>query len=362
MNSMVTGFPSFTARRLIQRLLRADSKERVSILVDHGRSAEAARFVEALDPDERSRTTVIIGEVTSIDLGVSRGVYRRLRRQLTHIYHLAAVYHLGLSKEAVQALNVGGTRGVVELALGCTELQRLTFWSTAMVCGARTGVVMEEELVCGQTFRNEYEHSKYAAEKIVRSVSRRVPVTVVRPGIVVGDSMTGEIDRYDGPYHLVSLMLESPFERPAVVSEVGNQPLHLVPVDYVVDAARVLSRRPTALSKTFHLVDPAPLSCRGVYELVASSAPTEARHRDAVSRVISRLPWVGRMAQGPTSMLDQLGQQVLFNCRNTLEQLRDCGPWCPPFESYADSLVRYARHAASARRRPDESIRDPRWV
>jgi hypothetical protein len=232
------------------------------------------------------------------------------------------------------------------------------------VSGDREGVIMEDELYCGQRFRNEYEHSKYASEKVVRSMSRRVPSTIYRPGIIVGDSRTGEIDRFDGPYHLMVLIVDSPVDFHLPLPGKGNAPLHLVPVDYVIQSAYALSRMDGSVSKTFHLVDPCPLSARSVYQLVAERA-----HRKApkgvipagLARTLLKLPGMSRTFGGSSrTMLAGFEQNVYYNCRNTLEALRDTTVWCPPFESYVDNLVRYVKDVRAARRRRlDEEITDP---
>ena len=85
-------------------------------------------------------------------------------------------------------------------------------WSTAQVSGARSGVILEEELDCGQRFRNVYEETKFRAERMVRDAARRLPITILRPGIIVGDSKTGEIDKFDGPYYLLVLIVSSPID------------------------------------------------------------------------------------------------------------------------------------------------------
>src|SRR6202012_1406752 len=138
---------------------------------------------------------------------------------------------------------------------------------TAQVSGQRSGVILEEELDTGQRFRNFYEETKFRAERMVRDAGRRLPVTVLRPGIIVGDSRTGEIDKVDGPYYLLVLIVSSPIAVDLPLPGRGSAPLNLVPVDFVVAAAVALPRDPRAAGGTFHLTDPAPFAARTVYEL-----------------------------------------------------------------------------------------------
>jgi thioester reductase-like protein len=363
-STLVTGFPSYTAKRMVLKLLGADPRERVFMLVRDKFSTDAEEFATTLPAAQRKRLTVLIGDVSSMDLGLSGREYRTMVGELTNIHHMAAHLHMSARKEIIQQVNVGGTRGTLELALECRRLRRFNFWSTIHVSGNREGVVMEDELACDQTFRNAYEHSKYAAEKIVRSMSRRVPSTIFRPGIIVGDSRTGEIDRFDGPYHLMVLIVESPLDLQLPLPGKGNAPLHLCPVDFVIDSAYHLSRVPTTVSKTFHLTDPSPLSARSVYQLVAERAHRRAPRGGSLplglARALLRLPGLDRLGGSPQAVLEGFTHNVFYNCRNTLDALRHTPIWCPPLESYVDNLVRYVKDVRAARRRRiDEEAPDP---
>src|SRR5690606_22763927 len=106
--------------------------------------------------------------------------------------------------------NVGGTREIIEFAGECKELRRLCHWSTAAVSGKRPGVIVEDELDAGHGFHNAYERSRFEAEKLARQAQRRLPLTIFRPGVIVGDSRTGEVDPIKGsirgPYSLMVLI------------------------------------------------------------------------------------------------------------------------------------------------------------
>jgi len=363
-STLVTGFPSYTARRMLLKLLSASPQERVFALVRDKYAADAEEFVAGLAPGQRKRLNVLVGDVSSMDLGLSGKEYRTLVAELTNIHHMAAHLHLGASKEMIQQVNVGGTRGVLELALECRRLRRFNYWSTVHVSGDREGVIMEDELACGQSFHNPHEHSKYAAEKVVRSMSRRVPSTIFRPGIIVGDSKTGEIDRFDGPYRLMVLIVDSPIDFHLPLPGKGDAPLHLVPIDHVIEAGYTLSRAEETVSKTFHLVDPCPLAARSIYQLVAERAHRKAPRGGipaGLARTLFKLPGLSRTFGGlGRSMLAGFEQNVYYNCRNTLEALRQTDVWCPPFESYVDNLVRFVKDERAARRRRlDDDTTDP---
>jgi len=195
-------------------------------------------------------------------------------------------------------------------------------------------------------------------------MSRRVPSTIYRPGVIVGDSRTGEIDRFDGPYHLMVLIVDSPVDVHLPLPGKGNAPLHLVPVDHVIDAAHLLSRMEQTVSKTFHLVDPCPLSASSIYQLVAERAhrkPPRGVIPAGLARTLLRLPGLSKIgASGTRSFLEGFERDVYYNCRNTLEALRGTDVWCPAFETYVDNLVRYVKDVRAARRRRlDDDVTDP---
>jgi thioester reductase-like protein len=361
--SLVTGFPSFTARRLAQRLLERDPGERVHLLTQTKFRTAAGEFAQALPAAQRKRIAVLEGDVCDMDLGLAGADYKDLTGALTAIYHTAAIYYLGAKREHVERVNVEGTRTILDLAGDCKKLRRLCHFSTALVSGARSGVILEEELDCGQRFRNVYEESKFHAERLVEGAKDRLPITVLRPGVIVGDSRTGEIDKFDGPYYLLVVIVSSPVDVPLPLPGRGAAPLNLVPIDFVVDAAVQLGKDPRAEGGTFHLTDPCPLSARTIYELVAERAerkPPRGSIPTGLARALLRAPGLERLARAPRAFLDSFNHLAIYNCRRTVALLEDSRVRCPPFDAYVDPLVRYVREVhAQKRLRAEDEAADP---
>ena len=261
--TLVTGFPTYLARRLVRRLLETSTEEQVTLLCRTKFSDEAQQFVRDLPPERARRCRILIGDICDIDLGLAGVEYTTLASEVTTIYHAAVISQLAAGRERIERVHVDGTRTVIDLASESPKLRRLVHLSTAAVAGARQGVVMEDELERGQRFRNLIEESRFEAEKLVQSAARRLPTTVVRPATIVGDSRTGEIHRLDGPYHFLQFLLTSPLDVSVPLPGRGAAPLHLVPIDFVVDAMVALGRHPAAAGSTFHLTDPwkTPLTC-----------------------------------------------------------------------------------------------------
>jgi thioester reductase-like protein len=360
---LVTGFPSFTATRMARKLLASDPDAKVQLLAREKFARAAEEFLAGFPEAQRRRAEIVVGDVCDMDLGLAGSEYKALAERVTTIHHLAGIYYLGVEKPMAERVNVDGTRGIIELAGECRKLRRLCHWSTASVSGRRKGIILEEELDEGQRFHNVYEETKFEAEKLARTASRRLPVTIFRPAVIVGDSKSGEIDKFDGPYYLMVLIVQGPLDVHLPLPGRGAAPLHLVPIDYVVDAAHALSLDDRAAGGTFHLTDPNPFSARQVYEMVAERAQKK-RPRGFIptglARAVMRTPGLDRLARAPRAFLESFDHLAFYNNRQTMALLRGTGIDCPPFDAYADNLVRYVREVHAARRQKlEDEVFDP---
>jgi nucleoside-diphosphate-sugar epimerase len=278
------------------------------------------------------------------------------------------VTYLGVDRATAERVNVGGAREALELAKLCDKLERLVFHSTAEVSGNRRGVVQESELVAGQSFRNVVEETKARAEKVMRQAMDRVPIAIVRPSTVVGDTRTGEVDRFDGPYLLILLVVTSPPDLPLPLPGAGDESLNLVPIDWVARASVAIGREPRAKGRTFHLVDPAPLTARRVFELVARAGGRRGPRGSipaSLAKTILRAPGIDRIAKSPRALVETLTTPVTYDARNADELLASLGvATCPPLETYVDKLVEYVQERVKHRRTTkkvdvDVEIEDP---
>lgn len=359
---LVTGFPAFTARRMIARILVGDRDAHVRVLTRPKFAAEAAEFLRTVPGGDRAE--IVTGDVCDMALGLASAEYQALTAEVTTIHHLAGIYYQGVDAKTARRVNVTGTHGVLDFARDCGRLRRLVHWSTVQVSGKRRGVILEEELAEDQGFHNVYEETKHDAEALAREAMRHLPVTIVRPGMIVGDSKTGEIDKFDGPYYLVVLIATNALSVHLPLPGRGTAPMHVCPVDFVVDAAWALSIDPRAAGRTFHLTDPNPLPARRVYELVAEHSHTASPRGFIPGKLVQsllRTPGIGRLARGPRSFLESFDHQVFYNTRNTQELLAGTGVACPPFDTYVGQLVRYVReqHAQKKPAAIEDDVFDP---
>ncbi|MFU8806844.1 MAG: SDR family oxidoreductase [Bradymonadaceae bacterium] len=308
------------------------------------RDRVADRHLEDLD-GATDRITILSGDVASIDLGLSGREYLELIANVTDIYHIASIWYLGVERAEAFEVNVRGARNVIDSAYEMQHLERLNHFSTAFVSGDRTGVIMEDDLVEEQSFRNAYEESKYQAEIAMREAMAHLPISVFRPSIVVGDSRSGEIDKMAGPYYLMNAIVNMPTVVPILMPGKGDKPLNLVPIDFVCEAMHSISLRDDARGKTFHLSDPNPLSARKVFELVAERAGRRApigTFPYRLTKLILKFPYLEKFTRNPRQFMDDFNQLTIYNSINTLEALKSSS-FCPPFPSYVDKLVEYIK-------------------
>ena len=273
---LLTGATGLLGRYLLRDLLAAGCD--VAVLARDNRSATAQQRIDELVAFGSEtlgvslpRPTVLVGDLRADALGLGAAERRWLSRWCRSVLHAAA--HVGfaptLDGEPWQT-NFDGTRRLLDLCadLGLTDLHHV---STAFVCGRRRGPVSEGELECGQAFHNEYERSKFEAERLLRrsAAAGRICATVYRPSVIVGDSRTGYTSGYHGFYHLLAmgdrlagpgaggrrwLDLRVPFS--------GEETHDLVPVDWVSEAIACLLLRPRCHGLTYHLTARQPVPGR----------------------------------------------------------------------------------------------------
>ncbi len=345
----LTGFPGFIAGRLVRRL--AIDGPRFLLLVqstfaDRAR-ADVTRIAEETGaPAENFR--LVEGDITHPHLGLTQSDLELARRETTRLFHLAAVYDLGVARELAVRVNVEGTRHVNDFGRMLPNLRRYDYVSTCYVAGLRTGLIREDELRHTAGFRNYYEETKYLAELEVETLKAELPATIYRPAVVCGDSGTGETAKYDGVYYLINYLRRQPSLLSLV--NIGNRDvrLNVVPIDFVVEAMAALAQDERAAGSTVQLADPAPLSTHELFEVISRSLAGHGSRLTApaplvrttlslpVAESVTGLPRVG----APYFFLNQT-----YDTTRAGSLLGPHGVTCPPFTSYVDVLVQFvARH------------------
>ncbi len=257
---LVTGAAGFVGTEVVKRLI---GRGCAVVALARAPDGDAARRLARAWwdwPDLRAKIghgiEPVAGDVAAPFLGLGPEVYADLARRVTHLVHAAADLRLNAPLEALRATNVDGVRHVLEFAQMARQhgLVRMGHVSTAYVAGAHPSVVPEDDLPAAPRFRSAYERTKHEGESWVRAVMGEVPVSVFRPGMIVGDSHTGYIKMFNTVYYALRLLLTG---RLRVLPTSPAIRLNLIPVDYVADAVTQLLFHPRAEGLTFHLTPPA---------------------------------------------------------------------------------------------------------
>jgi long-chain acyl-CoA synthetase len=363
---LLTGATGFVGMELLARFLER-TERCVYALVRAADGGEAAVRLErtlvclfGADHPYRERVVAVPGDITHPALGL-RGRLDDLAERVSEVVHAAAAvsFEMGLS-DALE-INVEGTLRVLEFAERCQArggLRRFSYISTAYVAGEHSGCFSEDDLDVGQRFRNPYEQSKFEAECLLAGWWERLPLTVLRPSIIVGERDSG----WTASFNVLYWPLRA-FARGSYVALPASRhaPVDVVPVDYVADAIFALSRAPEAEGATFHLTAgagassvgeivelaagffarPAPrlidpsLYRRVVHPLLVRATPDE-RSRRALARSEVFFPY--------------FAMRVAFDDRRSRVALRAAGISPTPLRTYFQRLVEFALAADWGRR------------
>lgn len=345
-----TGFPGFLGSELLPRVLDRSPEHRAVCLVQSkfmGPSRSRVEEIEQAFPHLRGRIELAIGDITAAGLGLED--VSRISTETREIFHLAAVYDLGVPRELAVRVNVEGTRNVLDFAQDCPALHRLQYVSTCYVSGRYNGCFSEDDLDKGQAFNNAYEETKYLAEKELRTRMRGgLPATIYRPAIVVGDSRTGATQKYDGPYCVMRWLLRQPFM--AVLPLVGNPAstrVNIVPRDFIVDAISYLSDLDASRGKVYQLCDPEPLTVAELVKVMGRATQRRVLRipvpRSAAKFLIERVPGVYPLMQIPSPAIDYFAHPTRYTCDATLADLAASRVRVPPLATYIDRLVDFVR-------------------
>lgn len=347
----LTGFPGFIAGRLVERLARPDIQ--FFLLVQKKfieQAMEEVSWLAAKTGTPLENFALVEGDITRENLGIGNEDLEAIRAETTDLYHLAAAYDLAVPKSVAFGVNFEGTRHVNAFARSLPHLKRYNYISTCYVAGKRDGPILETELEHSAGFRNYYEETKYLAEVEVERLKGELPVTIYRPSVVVGDSRTGEISKYDGIYYLIQYLARAPGLLRLVNVGNGDVTLNLVPVDFVVDAIAALARDDEAEGKTLALADPEPLTTE---ELFNSIAEAMTGRRSAFTPPPGLVKWtLSRSFSPPVTGLPLSGVPYFFLSQNydtraAGELLSKHGIRCPGFNTYVGNLLKFVRNNAA---------------
>jgi len=357
MTYFVTGATGFIGKRLVKKLLarrgstvyflvRQESMDKVPALLDYwGTSSE--------------RAVPIQGDLAKPLLGVSKADQKLLTGKIRHFFHLAAIYDLSADAESQIVANTEGTRNAVALA-NAVKVGVFQHVSSIAAAGMYEGVFREDMFDEAEGLDHPYFSTKHDSEKVARTEAK-MPWRVYRPGIVAGDSKTGEMDKIDGPYYFFKLIQKMrsllPPWMPAIGLEGGR--LNIVPVDFVVDAIDHIAHKKDLDGRAFHIVDPTPYRVGDVLNIFARAAhaPQFSLRINAallgfipssVKKGLMSLTPVRRIRNAvfkdlglPEDMMSFMNYPTRFDARDATAALKGSGIECPRLEDYAYRLWDY---------------------
>jgi NAD(P)-dependent dehydrogenase (short-subunit alcohol dehydrogenase family) len=353
LNYFVTGATGFIGRHLVAELLEREGT--IYVLVRDGSRGKLDALVQRLGAPE-GRVHAVSGDLSRPALGVGS-----FDEPIDHLFHLAAVYDVEADEEASERANVEGTKHVIEFA-NANQVGRFHHVSSIAVAGEYHGVFQEDMFDEGQRLPHHYHRTKYESERLVRE-GVETKTLIFRPGMVVGHSETGEMDKIDGPYYYFKVLQKLRHALPEWFPLAGPQggETNIVPVDFVAKAMDHIAHLPDdeLPSDTFHLVNPEPMKVgEALNEFAkAAHAPQFAMRVDqhmtnavpkAVRAGIMALPTVKRIRE---QILHDLGVPPIamevrdfhckFDARDAQRALTGTGIAVPPLSTYAPRVWDY---------------------
>ncbi|MBS0555920.1 MAG: SDR family oxidoreductase [Proteobacteria bacterium] len=355
MTYFVTGATGFIGRHLLEHLLAR--KGDVHCLVRKGSQKKFEDLRERFGADGK-RLFPVIGDLTKPMLGLTPAQRKALAGKVKHFFHLAAIYDLAADAESQAAANVEGTRHALELA-GAIKSGCFHYASSIAVAGLYSGVFREDMFAEAENLDNAYFRTKHEAEALVRGA--KIKHRIYRPGVVIGSSKTGEIDKIDGPYYFFRTLKKLREALPAWMPTIGLEGgrVNMVPVDFVAAAMDHIAHKPGLDGGCFHLTDPAPRRIGEVLNIFAQAghAPQMTMRLDArmfgfippmIKQALAGLPPVKRFTGAvlrdlgiPAEAIKLINYPTRFDCRETERALKGTKIRVPDLNDYAWRLWDY---------------------
>ncbi len=356
MSYFVTGGTGFIGRYLIDNLLKRSGTIHVLVRKESTKKFDALVKRQGWDP---KRVVAVAGDMTKPKCGLAAAQLRALTGKVKHFFHLAAIYDMSASAEAMQEANIDGTRNALDLA---AALKAGCFHHTSSIAaaGMYPGVFREDMFKEAEGLEDPYLRTKHDSEGLVRA-EKRVKWRIYRPGMVVGHSRTGEIDKIDGPYYFFTFIKKLRQTLPPWMPMLGLEGgrINIVPVDFVADAMDHIAHKPKLDGHCFHLTDPDPMRAGEVINTFARAghAPEMTMRIDA--RMFAFVPGGVRMAVGslppvkrfvgmllrdfriPKETLKYITYPTRFDNRETERALKGSGISVPRLDDYAWRLWDY---------------------
>ncbi len=341
---LFTGFPGFLASNIIKELRLQKKLSKIYVLVLPSELTKAKEVIAEIGKDNQDIPIIPIeGDITLPNVGLTEETINRLQ-EVEYIWHLAAIYDLAVPRDIAWKVNVLGTDRLNQLVLQLQNIKRYVYFSTAYVAGIREGMLLETELIKPTAFKNFYEETKYEAEVLVERLKESLPITIIRPGIVRGDSKTGETIKFDGPYFFINMITN--LKRLPFIPYLGRSTsfINVVPCDYITRATIFCSFSEKAVGKTVHLTDPNPYPVEEVYRAfvkeVTGRYPKGRLPLGLAKAAVSIYP-IRKLLQVEKETIDYVTWNSTFDTTVAQSILREGGIECPDFLQSVPSMISF---------------------
>ena len=356
MSYFVTGGTGFIGRYLIDNLVKRKGTIHVLVRKDSLKKFQAMAKKQGWDP---KRVVAVTGDMTASKCGLTATQVRNLAGKVQHFFHLAAIYDLTATAQAQRVANIDGTQNALDLA-AALKVKCFHHTSSIAAAGLYPGVFREDMFEEAEGLEDPYLRTKHESEGLVRA-EKRVKWRIYRPGMVVGHSQTGVMDKIDGPYYFFTFLKKLREMLPPWMPTLGLEGgrVNIVPVDFVADAMDHIAHKPKLDGHCFHLTDPEPMRVGEVLNTFARAghAPEMTMRIDA--RMFAFVPGGIRMAVGnlppvrrfvgmllrdfkiPKEVLKFITYPTRFDNRETERALKGSGIQVPKLDDYAWRLWDY---------------------
>ncbi len=355
MNYFITGGTGFIGHFLVPKIL--DRGGKVFMLARESSMHKVDELRQYWGAG-KNQIVAVQGDLKDKKLGVDTAWIKEYAGSIDHFIHLAAIYDLSADAESQRITNVEGTAEAIALSKslksGCFHLV-----SSIAAAGLYKGTFTEDMFDEATDLDNPYFSTKHDSEGLVRK-EKRMPWRIYRPGMVVGHSETGQMDKVDGPYYFFdtinSISKVLPEGMPLLMTKAGN--LNIVPVDFVADAIDHLAHLPDKNHECFFITDPKGVRVGDLIKTLlkvsrggnvkAIDMPLFDAASEKTGKVLSKISPVKKLSNRlvkrmgiPPEVMNYINFPTRYDSVETTKILAEADIVCPPFDSYIDAIWDY---------------------
>ena len=207
---LITGAAGFLGSHLLKEIfILQQSPRKVFALVLASNQGDAKRKILEMARkqgivfrnNEIENIIPLCGDITKKRLGLKKRDWALLTREVSDIYHCAAIVNMVEPYEALKKANVDGTKQIVRFAL-TRKRKTIHYASTLSVFVAtdrNRGVALEkDDLARTNIVYGGYAQSKWVAARFLHQIPQAVlPMNIFRFGLITGNSKTGVTSPHD---------------------------------------------------------------------------------------------------------------------------------------------------------------------